>query len=149
MPTADDLEILTLDGVPTLHISTKTGSVPLSLSGDGVRNSVVLALDLGVPDGSLILVEEPETHLHFGAMQQVADAMAQAVAPNDGPVNQLVIATHSMEFIDALVATCSSRGIQELISVHRLSLLDGRLTASSFSGSLVMNARVGAELELR
>lgn len=149
VPSADDLEILTLDALPTLHISTKTGSVPLSLSGDGVRNSVVLALDLGVPDGSLILVEEPETHLHFGAMQRVAEAISHTVAPKGAAVNQVVIATHSAEFIDALVSVCTTRGLQELLSVHRLSLVEGQLTTSSFSGDLVANARVGAEFELR
>lgn len=149
VPTADDLEILTLDGLPTLHVSTSTASVPLSLSGDGVRNSVVLSLDLGVPDNSLILVEEPETHLHFGAMQRVAEAISYTVAPKGVATNQVVIATHSVEFIDALVSVCAKRGLQELLSVHRLSLVDGLLTTSSFSGDLVTNARIGAEFELR
>jgi hypothetical protein len=149
IPRAEDLEILTLNDVPTLHVSYANGAVPLSLSGDGVRNAVLLGLELGVPDGSLLLIEEPETHLHFGAMRLVAQALVQAVAPRGAPVNQVVLATHSLEFIDALVGVCAEKGTQELLSVHRLVLNDGVLTTSTFSGDLVANARLEAEYELR
>jgi hypothetical protein len=149
VPRAEDIEILTLNDVPTLHLSFPGSAVPLSLAGDGVRNAVLLSLELGAPDGSLLLVEEPETHLHFGAMRLVASALARAVAPKGTPVNQVVLATHSLEFIDALVSVCSELGLQQLLSVHRLALNDGVLSTSSFSGDLVANARLEAELELR
>jgi hypothetical protein len=149
VPTAEDIEILTLNDIPTLHVSYATGAVPLSLAGDGVRNAVLLSLELGVQPGSLIIVEEPETHLHFGAMRLVANALARTVAPHGTPVNQVVLATHSLEFIDALVGVCTELDLQQSLSVHRLALNDGRLTSSSFSGDLVATARLDAELELR
>jgi hypothetical protein len=82
-------------------------------------------------------------------MRPVASALARAVAPRGVPINQVVLATHSVEFIDALVSVCSELGLQQHLSVHRLALTEGVLSTSSFSGDLVANARLEAGLELR
>ena len=150
LPGVDDLEILTIDQKPTLFLGYADGAIPLSLSGDGIRNIALLAFELGVEPDSLMLVEEPETHLHPGAMVKAAEAMIHAVRPNPGAAqSQLVLATHSLEFIDALVRAAQSLGAVNLLSVHRLGLERGQLNVSSFTGELVLDARAEAELELR
>jgi hypothetical protein len=145
----EDLEILTVQDKPTLFLSYADRAIPLSLSGDGVRNVTILAFELGVPANALILVEEPETHLHPGAMAKAAEAMIHAVRPKAGAVSQLVLATHSLEFIDALVRAAQSLNALDMLSVHRLSLEEGVMASSSLGGELVLDARAEAELELR
>ena len=134
---------------PTLFLSYPDRAIPLSLSGDGVRNVTLLAFELGVPRNALVLVEEPETHLHPGAMTKAAEAMVHAVRPNGEAESQLVLATHSLEFIDALIRSAQSLKALDLISVHRLTLEDGVMKSSSLGGDLVLDARSEAELELR
>ncbi|MBL8916364.1 MAG: AAA family ATPase [Archangium sp.] len=149
LPDVEDLEILTVDNRPVLHLSYQDRAVPLSLSGDGVRNIALLSFELGVRPNSLILVEEPETHLHPAAMISAAEAMVRTVRPQSKSENQLVLATHSLEFIDALVRSAQKLGALDLLSVHRLSLENGELKVSSLTGDLVLDARADAELELR
>lgn len=149
LPEVEDLEILTVQEKPTLFLSYPDRSIPLSLSGDGVRNVTILAFELGVSKDSLLLVEEPETHLHPGAMVKAAEAMIHAVCPQGVPQSQIVLATHSLEFIDALIRVAQSLKALDHLSVHRLSLVGGRMAASSLSGEMVVDARAEAELELR
>jgi len=82
-------------------------------------------------------------------MTLVARALWAVVAKSGTAVSQAVIATHSLEFIDALVATAVELKLSDLLSVHRLALTDGKLTVSSFSGDLVMSARADGEFDLR
>lgn len=149
LPGVEDLEILTVQDKPTLFLSYPDRAIPLSLSGDGVRNITILAFELGVPRDSLVLVEEPETHLHPGAMLKAAEAMVHAVRPKGSTESQVVLATHSLEFIDALIRAAQSLNALDLISVHRLALEDGVMKTSSLAGDLVLDARAEAELELR
>lgn len=149
VPGIEDLEILTIDNKPALFLSYPDRAVPLSLSGDGVRNVTILAFELGAPPNSLVLVEEPETHLHPGAMMQAAELIIRAVRAPGGAESQVVLATHSLEFIDALIRAAQLQDAAELLSVHRLSLQGGVMSESALSGDLVLEARSAAEMELR
>ncbi len=82
-------------------------------------------------------------------MSLVARALWAAVVPNNTPVSEAVVATHSLEFIDALVTTSAELALGNLLSVHRLTTSNGKLTVSSFSGELVRAARVDGEFDLR
>lgn len=145
IPDVEDVEILVIEGRPTLCLSYADRSVPLSLSGDGIRNIVMLALELGVPNGSLVLIEEPETHLHYGAMAKAADAIMR-VGKSE---SQVVLATHSLEFIDALIDAGRKTECLSLLSVHRLSMASGTLSVSSFAGEDLVIARNEVLQELR
>lgn len=151
VPGVEDLEILKIEGNPSLCLSYPDTAIPLSLAGDGIRNVVLLAFELGAPPGTLILIEEPETHLHPGAMQKAAEAMVLSVLPSASGAEprQLVLATHSLEFIDALAQAAASLKVTDLLSVHRLAQTDGVLSVSSFSGELVAAARGEVEQDLR
>jgi energy-coupling factor transporter ATP-binding protein EcfA2 len=144
VPKADSLRVLALPEPNSLHIKLAGGgTVPLSLGGDGVRNAVLLALELGVPKGSLVLIEEPETQLHPGAMALVAQAMA--LCAQNG--SQVVLATHSLEFIDELIRATEGR---DLLSVHGLSLdAAGLMKVSSFAPDIVKHARQSMGLDMR
>lgn len=71
--------------------------VPLSALGGGVEQVVALAtVLLGEPDARILLLEEPESHLHEAAQRRLARQLAE----NRGE-RQLFIATHSPVFINA------------------------------------------------
>lgn len=54
---------------------------------------------LNIPNGSLILLDEPETSLHPGAQKELLNFLLQQVLKRD---LQVVVSTHSSEFVDRL-----------------------------------------------
>ncbi|WP_182050742.1 ATP-dependent nuclease [Changpingibacter yushuensis] len=80
------------DGVPT----------PISAKGDGIQSLVALALTLewtqstSNPDKQLIIaVEEPESHLHPGAVHELRQVL-QGIAESQ----QVIVTTHSQALIN-------------------------------------------------
>lgn len=69
----------------------------LSLKGDGIKSIVALALfKHGSPEenSSMLAIEEPEAHLHAGAIHQLRNVLSQISRSS-----QVVISTHSHAFI--------------------------------------------------
>lgn len=84
----NDIEIIIDDGTPT----------NLAYKGDGVKSLVALSLLKDkIPNfgASIIAIEEPESHLHSGAIHQLNDVI-QALGLN----HQVIITTHNQLFID-------------------------------------------------
>lgn len=144
LPSTKSLEILAPDGQPVLYIGFEDRSVPAALAGDGIRLVLRLALTLATRKEGLVLIEEPEVHLHPGAIWQAARVIV--VAMRRGV--QIVLTTHSLELIDALVAACSADDLEKL-SVCRLRLDEGVLKSSCLAGPDVALARDGIEDDLR
>ncbi len=144
VPQVKDIEILTEAGKPILYLVYENGAVPVALSGDGIHALVRVALELAsLPDG-VALLEEPEVHQHPGAMWQTVRAIWAAVRRNV----QVVLTTHSLEFIDMLLAEAKEGDIERL-SLFRLELEKGRLIAVQTSGSDVAFCRGEIEQDLR
>ncbi len=85
---------------PVLLIDFADYSVPVAGAGSGIYAIVRLALEVAAPPGGLVLVEEPEAHQHPDVIAQTAKVLL-AAARRDV---QLIVSTHSLELIDALVA---------------------------------------------
>ena len=117
---------------PVIDIQIQGGSIPLTYWGDGVRRMLDIALSLGIEAGGMVLVEEPETHLHPGAMLQAAAAIWAAVRAGV----QVVLSTHSIEFIEMLVGHATDVDLEHL-SVQSMWLQDGKLGATSRVGEQV------------
>lgn len=144
VPGLKDVEILTEAGKPILYLVFENAAVPVALSGDGVHAMVRVALELAsLPDG-VALLEEPEVHQHPGAMWQTAQAIMAAVRRNI----QVVLTTHSLEFIDMLLTAAREEDIARL-SLYRLELEKGRLIAVQTSGPDVAFSRGEIEKDLR
>ena len=82
-----DLNIIIDDGIPT-HISYK---------GDGIKSLVALAIlkdRISSEKASLIAIEEPESHLHSGAIHNLVDVIL-----NISENNQVIITTHNPLFV--------------------------------------------------
>jgi predicted ATPase len=144
LPEIENLEIQTEGDTPYLAAVYANRSVPVALAGDGVNALVRLAFELAVSPAGLVLVEEPEIHQHPAAISQTAKAVLAAVRRTV----QVVISTHSLELIDALLmhATDDDRLAMALFRLH---LLDGELRSSRLDGADMALSRTQVEDDLR
>lgn len=86
-PYYDDIDIIIDDGTPT----------SISFKGDGVKSLATLAILKDrqlTKDASIIAIEEPESHLHSGAIHSLVD-----VINNLAQKNQVIITTHNPLFV--------------------------------------------------
>ncbi len=83
-----------LEALPTVHTQ-----------GDGVRAFVGMLLHLLTFDFSLLLLDEPEAFLHPPQVRQLAHVIATDIPPE----RQMFIATHSGEFVRALLESNAGR----------------------------------------
>lgn len=137
MPNLDHLEILTEGNEPILHIVYSDHSIPVALAGDGIQALLRLSLELAVSPGGTVLLEEPEVHQHPAAIRQSARAIQAAVRRGV----QVILTTHSLELIDALLAEAETDADVEKMSVYGLSLDEGVLKSYRLAGSEVEFAR--------
>jgi energy-coupling factor transporter ATP-binding protein EcfA2 len=143
-PGVSNVEILTENGEPILHLVFSAYSVPASLAGDGIQSLLRLSLELAASGGGVALLEEPEVHQHPGAIRQSARAILAAVRRGI----QVMLTTHSLELIDALVAESSADDLDRL-SLYRVQLQDGALKSSRLPGPDIAFARTTIEDDLR
>jgi predicted ATPase len=143
-PSVRNVEILTEHGEPILHFVFADYSVPASLAGDGIQSLLRLSLELAASGGGVALLEEPEVHQHPGAIRQSARAILAAVRRQI----QVVLTTHSLELIDALLAESKDQDLGRL-SLYRLQLQGGVLNSSRLPGPDIPFARSEIEDDLR
>ncbi len=130
------IEFGTVDLVPSLKVAKSTNHlVPLAHSGDGIRNLVRLVLQLIAEIANLVLLEEPEAHLHPRAMEVVARAIVATAKRG----TQIVLTTHSLEFLGYLNAAVDEEFRNEF-SLFRLSLRDGELLSRRYGGDELQDA---------
>jgi hypothetical protein len=143
-PGVSNVEILTEHGEPILHFVFADYSVPASLAGDGIQSLLRLSLELAASGGGVALLEEPEVHQHPGAIRRTARAILAAVRREV----QVILTTHSLELIDALLAESSDHDLERL-SLYQLQLQDGVLKSSRLPGLDIAFSRTTIEDDLR
>lgn len=85
-----DVEMIINDGNPT----------SLEYKGDGIKSLVALSLfrhQLQNFITTIVAIEEPEAHLHPGAMKELRDVLFDMASES-----QIIIATHSALFVDSV-----------------------------------------------
>jgi AAA15 family ATPase/GTPase len=130
---------------PALFLVFRDHAIPVAAAGSGVEWLVHLGLGLALPPGCLALVEEPEVFLHPAAIQQAARAIWTAIRSGV----QVVLTTHSLELIDALVSEPETDEELDLMAVYRLALRDGILLSSRAPGKEVSFLRATIDEDLR
>lgn len=82
------------------HTSVKVGKRTLSLDyfGDGIQHLLILAVEMARRERCVILLEEPEAHLHPALQRHLLNFI------RDDTRNQYVITTHSPVFLDTHLA---------------------------------------------
>jgi predicted ATPase len=145
-PEALSLEILTEDSdMPVLNVVKQNYAVPVSLSGDGIQAFLQLALSLSsVLAGELVLVEEPEVCQHPKSIWQSALAILGTMRRGV----QVVLTTHSLELIDALLGHANDDDLEKM-SVFNLALVEGELRSSRSDGERIMTVRDQLDMDLR
>lgn len=139
-----NIEILTEGDVPVVYVVFDQYRIPARQCGDGCHKLIRLALEMSPRRGGLVLIEEPEVHLHARAIRQGARVILAAVQHGV----QVVLSTHSLELIDALVEQ-ASEDILDKLSLYRLALSEGVLKSSRLTGPEVKFARDKIEDDLR
>jgi len=141
----EQLEILVeADDSPILHLRRAGGTVPVSLSGDGVQGFVRLALEIAAAPEGLVLLEDPEVYQHPRAIWQTARALLANVRRGV----QIVLTTHSLELIDALLAEATAEDL-ESTALLNLALENGELRSVRHGGEEIAFARQELENDLR
>ncbi|MFN8547391.1 MAG: AAA family ATPase [Candidatus Eisenbacteria bacterium] len=144
VPDLEDLEILSDHGQPILHLRFADRSVPAAFAGDGVHAMLRLVAELSGIGSGLALVEEPEVHQHPRSLREIAKAVAAAADLG----LQLFITTHSMEFLDALLAGLGPARSDEL-ALYRVALAGGMLSTTRVPGADVLEARDSIQDDMR
>lgn len=141
----DDLDILTEEGTPVLYVVPKKGgAIPVSMAGDGIQAVIQMAVELSSVAIGVAFIEEPEVYQHPRALLQTARAMWAAVERDV----QVVISTHSLELIDAIIETAGADGMSKT-ALFNLALDDGLLKVARYSGAQIQLARSDIESDLR
>ncbi len=141
VPSLETIELL-IDG---LRISYPDRSVPVVYSGDGVYTLIRFIMELALVKDGVVLVEEPETHQHYRTINLSAKAIWGAVKRGI----QVILTTHSLELIDALIETRPDDVPETDFSLFRTTLRDGILITQCHSGAEVVYARQEMEADLR
>ena len=144
-PAVQGIEILAEGDSPLVYLEYRDGSIPVAMAGDGVQALVRLSLELATCAGGVVLLEEPETHEHPAAIQLTARAIMAAVRHDV----QVILSTHSLELIDALLGATEGDDELALLSLYRLKLEGGALISSRLTGDLVAVGRNEIEDDLR
>ncbi|AUX20039.1 uncharacterized protein SOCEGT47_005020 [Sorangium cellulosum] len=144
VPGLDVIEILTEHNDPRLHLTFPDGSVPVALAGDGVQALVRLSLELASRPGGTVLLEEPEAHQHPAAIWASAQAIVEGVRRG----LQIILSTHSLELLDALLNALRDEDLG-LLSLYRLKLAAGDLRHSRLDGAEVRLSRDAIGDDLR
>ncbi len=129
---------------PTLCVTSAGRTIPVGLAGDGVQAFLQLALETAIAPEGLVLLEEPEVYQHPKAIWQTARALLANVRRGV----QMVVTTHSLELIDALIAEASEDDLERM-AVFNLLLEDGKLVSGYRQGEEISFARQTLENDLR
>jgi predicted ATP-dependent endonuclease of OLD family len=86
--------------------------LPLSMIGDGMRETIRMFFVASLIPGGVLLLEEPENNLHPGLYNVVAERLVDVVRHDE---TQVFLSTHNLEFADKLL-----RYGGELVNVVRL-----------------------------
>jgi len=144
IPGVKDIRILAPEDMPVVYLIFDGYALPAALAGDGIRLLLHLTFELATRPGGLVLMEEPEVHLHPGAIRQCARAILAAVRRQI----QIVLSTHSLELIDFLLSESSDDDLNHF-SVYQMRLEDGNLKSFRSAGTDTALARSQIEEDLR
>jgi AAA15 family ATPase/GTPase len=142
-PKIEDLEILSSDGTQSsLYIrQTGMGLAPLNIFGEGLQRSLAIALSLSSVQNGILLIDELEAGIHTSILQAVFSWLMAAC--RDYNV-QLIATTHSLEALDALLASIPNDSDE--IVAYRLGA-EGQI--KRFGGNLLYRLRYERGLDVR
>ncbi len=121
--------------VPVVRVRQGNRNVPVAVAGDGVASLIRVACELAAPAGSVVLLEEPEVHLHAKALWELSEAISETV----GTGVQVIMTTHSDQLLEFLDQHTETRPQMTLVGMSRLA--DGTLNSFQGRGEDVADVR--------
>jgi hypothetical protein len=131
VPGLRQILLTDVGGANVVQLVFADHSVPVALAGDGIQGLARMCFELALPAASTALLEEPEASQHPRAVRQSARAVVAAVRRGA----QVILSTHSLELLDALLHEIGDQ--QSLLSLHHLALVDNQLRSTRYEGSEV------------
>jgi len=123
-----ELDVVSVESkIADIYLVTKDDRlIPFSLLGDGTKMAIGYYYTLSLSD-SVILLEEPENHLHPKLMDTCIDLMLKS-----SKKNQIFITTHNIELLQKLLDKAQEYDVNlKVFSI--LSLKNGILDFESYS----------------
>lgn len=132
---------------PAIYLKhRRLGIAPLSIFGDAMRRSVLLAATLPrLKNGGILLIDEVETGIHVRALGRVFDWLV-AAARRLGV--QVFVTTHSLEALDALISAPSASPADDVVAFH-LTQSEAGTACKRFGGDLLHRLRFERGLDVR
>lgn len=132
---------------PAIYIKhRKLGVAPLSVFGDAMRRSVLLAATLpSLKNGGVLLIDEVEAGIHVSALSRVFEWLVKAAQEFQV---QVFVTTHSLEALDALISASPEPAEGDMVAFH-LTQTDERTLCKRFSGGLLQRLRFERGLDVR
>lgn len=124
-----DVVPLYIHGRWVLHLVFENASVPIYVAGDGVRYALTLLIQALTPSGGVVLLEEPELHVHPNLMRIAANAILRSHIDRG---NQIFVTTHSLELIKMMIEEARKVGAKNL-KLFRLALDRGALHTEEYT----------------
>lgn len=114
----------------------------LEEQGDGMRSFVGVLLDVFIQDYSINLIDEPEAFLH----PPQAKILGRMLCKNIQPEKQLIIATHSSDFIKGIIETNTDRlkiiRMERDGHINRISELNSEDLKALWSDPLIKHSNI-------
>ena len=111
-----------------------------------MRRCVLLAATLpALANGGVLLIDEVEVGIHVGALSRVFKWLLES-ARSLGV--QILVTTHSLEALDAIVSAGEDAGDSEIAAFH-IESEAGRTGCRRFSGDILHRLRFERGLDLR
>lgn len=144
-PSIIDLQILKKPrGEAIVYVNhSRLGLTPLSTFGDGMRRALIMGATLATVSGGILLVDEIESAIHVEALKSTFQWLHNACREMNV---QFFTTTHSLEAIDALIA--SVQDPDDLV-MYRLERSNGEVKVKRFSHETLSIIREELGLEIR
>jgi hypothetical protein len=147
-PEVEGLELASIYGDrPAIYIKhKKLGFAPLSIFGDAMRRSVLLAATLpSLKGGGVLLIDEVEVGIHVGALRRVFKWLVDSAKELNV---QVFVTTHSLEALDALLSARDESENEGIVAFHLAQSAEGT-DCKRYSGDLLQRLRFERGLDVR
>ncbi len=133
---------------PAIYLKhRRLGLAPLSVFGDAMRRSVLLASTLSaLPKGGVLLLDEVEAGVHVEAQQRFFAWLINAAHQRDV---QVFMTTHSLEALDAMLLGQANSETDKDIVVYQLKREPDAVHCKRFAGDLLHRLRFERGLDVR
>jgi AAA15 family ATPase/GTPase len=145
-PSVEDVNLEIMGGETTLHVSTGLSQrLPIADLSGGINKFVSIALGIMANPGGAVIVDEIENGFYYKNLSDVWNSLVK-LSEDDGV--QLIVTTHSYEFLKAIAPSLESKEMSKQFQLMRLEKGDVQPEIKIFSGSLYHDAIV-SDFEVR